>query len=79
MLDTYKYMSETQKLRYSVHYKFTGNHDVIETWLRENCIGEFNIIVEKKPIRANSDGRLMIYFNQEIDRDGFRDKVLKGF
>lgn len=72
-------MLDHQTLRFSVQYKFTGDHDVIETWLRENCVDEFNVTIEKKPINQNSDGNLLIDFKLESDRNRFRDQVLEGF
>lgn len=72
-------MSDTHKYGYNVQYKFTGEFSSVEAWLKLNCKGEFDIVIDKEPARPNSDGSLSIHFKKESDRNRFRDQVLQGF
>jgi len=72
-------MTPTSPFRYEVQYKYSGDYHAVELWLQANCLGRFDLIVDKIPAGPHSDGSISIKFKRESDRSRFRDQVLKGF
>lgn len=71
-------MSQKPAFRYEVQYKFSGSCDLVDVWLAENCLGDFTITTKNLPTRLESNGNVIIAFENEADRSLFRDQVLKG-
>ncbi len=70
-------MTNKSEFRYEVQYKFSGSRDLVDAWLKNNCLGAYQVRINSMPTPRKRYGDLVVAFEQESDRSAFRDQVLK--